>query len=83
MGNLFNNRSRLNEWTNDQSAISINIFVKPYSVKELCNLYEVKAKIFNKWLDPFRNELGDRTGWYFTVNQVELIFSRLGVPYKI
>ena len=59
------------------------ILVKPYRLKELCDLYGVSSKIFRKWIAPFEKEIGERNGWYYTVIQVEVILSRLGVPYRI
>lgn len=56
---------------------------KPYSLKELAGLYEVKCPVFKTWLKPFRNEIGVKQGWYFNPKQVRLIFEKLGVPSRI
>jgi transposase-like protein len=57
--------------------------VKPYSTKELSHIYGVCDKTLRKWMKPFANEIGEKQGRYFTVAQVEVIFSRLGLPYRI
>lgn len=57
--------------------------VKPYSTKELCYMYAISNKTFNKWINSFTRELGTRNGRFYTVKQVELIFMKLGLPYRI
>jgi len=59
------------------------ILVKPYMIRELCALYGVTDKVFRKWLKPFKDQIGERLGRYYTVSQVETIFNKLGVPYMI
>ena len=58
------------------------IHIKPLCTKEFCNLYNVTDNTFRKWLAPFKQELGERTGRYYSVLQVEIIFMRLGMPYS-
>jgi hypothetical protein len=59
------------------------ILVKPYTIKELCGLYGVTDKVLRKWLRPFKSQIGERLGWYYTVLQVETIFNYIGFPYRI
>lgn len=59
------------------------IEVKPYTSKELYNLYQVPRRTMEKWLKPFREEIGKRTGQWYTVKQVAIIFEKLGVPHLI
>lgn len=54
--------------------------IKPYTTKELCTLYEVSPRILRNWLQPFQQELGTKTGHYYTIAQVEMIFDKLGAP---
>ncbi len=56
------------------------VYLKPYTVKELANMYGVERRTLNKWLEPFNNEIGERSGRFYTVLQVRTIFSRLGLP---
>ena len=57
------------------------LIVKPYSTKELCIIYGVCPKTFLKWLKPFLQYIGTKNGRFYTVIQVEIIITRLGVPY--
>ena len=58
------------------------IQIKPYSLKELAALYNVSKNTFKKWLEPFKKEIGERKGYYYTIHQVEVIFKYLGVPAR-
>ena len=57
--------------------------VRPLSTKEICALYNISTKTFFKWSAFFQNEIGPRRGRYYTVNQVEIIFLKLGLPYSV
>jgi len=54
--------------------------LRPYTTKELYLLYGVSDKTFRKWLAPFQKKIGQKRGAYFTINQVKIIFRRLGTP---
>ena len=57
------------------------IYVKPYSPLQLAVLYGINKKTFIKWIKPFQGELGERSGHYFNVRQVKIIFEKLDVPH--
>ncbi len=57
--------------------------VKSYSAKELCLLYGITYKTLYKWLAPFNKNIGNRKGRFYSPQQVEIIFKKLGVPYEI
>lgn len=57
--------------------------MRPYSTKELAKIYGVCDRTLLKWMKPFAAEIGEKRGRYYTVAQVEVIFQRLGMPYKI
>jgi len=59
-----------------------NYEVKPYTMQELCNMYQVSDAVMRKWFKPFENEIGNRVGWFYNVSQVRTIFGRLGAPNK-
>jgi hypothetical protein len=59
------------------------ITVRAYKFKEVASLYHVDPKTLRKWLKPFREEIGELSGHYFTIAQVEAIFQKLGLPYAI
>ncbi len=50
---------------------------------ELAKYYQVSEKTFRCWLVAFKDKLGKRTGRYFNIKQVELIFQELGTPKTI
>jgi len=54
--------------------------VKPYTMKELCSIYQVSDKTMRKWLRPFAEQIGKRQGHIYNVAQVVIIFTNLGVP---
>lgn len=57
--------------------------VRPYNLKELCNLYKMSYKAMYSCLKPLEDLLGEKRGYYYTVKRVEIIFSNLGIPYTI
>jgi len=57
--------------------------IKPYTTKELANMYEVDRRTFSRWIRPYNNAIGVRIGFYYTVLQVQEIFKALGLPGKI
>jgi hypothetical protein len=57
--------------------------IKPYTQKELSSLYGVCKQTFSKWLIPFKEQIGERNGHFYSVEQVKVIFSFLGVPESL
>lgn len=57
--------------------------IKPYMPGELAKYYQVSEKTFRCWLTAFPDKLGKRSGRYFNIKQVELIFQELGTPKTI
>lgn len=57
--------------------------IKPYMPGELARYYQVSEKTFRSWLTAFKERLGKRSGRYFNIKQVELIFEELGTPKTI
>lgn len=54
--------------------------LKAYSLKELSGFYEVSTKTLRRWLEPFKKEIGDKRGNFFTIVQVKCIVTKLGIP---
>jgi len=67
----------------NESYVPERVFVKPYSSKELAGIYGVGKKTLHRWMEPFENEIGKKHGRFFTVAQVKIIFSRIGLPGTI
>ncbi len=59
------------------------ITIKPYSQKELAELYGVCSRTFSKWIAPFKEEIGPQRGRYFIIPQVKVIFEKLSYPSYI
>jgi hypothetical protein len=59
------------------------IIVKHYQLKELAAIYGVDKRTLKKWMKPFDNEIGIRTGYYFLVNQVRVIFEKIPLPDNV
>ena len=47
---------------------------------QLAHLYNVGDRTFSKWLEPFKNEIGEYRGRCFTPIQVGKIYELLGRP---
>lgn len=54
--------------------------LKPYSVTQLANMYGVCKKTIWRWLAPFKEEIGEKSGHFYTIPQVRIILSKLGIP---
>lgn len=54
--------------------------IKPYTSKEMADLYGVSPKTLRTWLLPHRKAVGERKSKYFTARQVRIIFERIGEP---
>jgi len=60
-----------------------HIIIKPYTQKELAAIYGVSAKTFRKWIRAMDSELGDRIGYYYSIEQVKIVFTRLQLPTTV
>lgn len=58
------------------------IQVRPYNTKELSALYGVSYKTFKKWLRPHKEQIGDKIGYYYNIDQVKTIFRILSLPFE-
>ena len=54
--------------------------IRPYTKKDLCQLYGISHKVLGLWLKPFAGDTGPLIGRYFSSAQVKLIFEKLGMP---
>lgn len=59
------------------------VMVKPYTISELARIYGVCRETLQKWINEFKEEVGERKGRYYTIPQVKIIFENLSVPYTI
>ncbi|HSY76629.1 MAG TPA: MerR family transcriptional regulator [Bacteroidia bacterium] len=56
------------------------IALKPYTLKELSELYGVDWRTLKSWLQPFLAEIGEKKGRYYQIPQVRVIFKKLDLP---
>jgi hypothetical protein len=40
----------------------------------------ISKPTFQKWVEPYQDQIGIRNGNYYTSAQVEIIFQKLGIP---
>lgn len=52
--------------------------VKPYTTKQLANLYEISPDTMREWISRVQ-DLGEH-GHIFNIKQVQKIFNHLGTP---
>lgn len=57
--------------------------VKPYTLTELSKIYGVCTRTLKKWINEFKNEVGEKKGRYYTIPQVKVIFQNLCFPHTM
>ncbi len=77
---------RINDSPKDWNEIQKKLFknthlsIKPYTLKELSEIYKVCTPTFKKMLEPYEQLLGEHTGRYYSITQVKLIFQYIDLP---
>jgi hypothetical protein len=54
--------------------------IKPYSSKDLTQMYGISPYVLKVWIKPIEEELGERVGSLYNIRQVTKIFETFGVP---
>jgi hypothetical protein len=54
--------------------------IKAMNKKQLADLYKVGLRTLNKWLEPFKDKIGEQRGKMYNPKQVSIIFECLGEP---
>jgi hypothetical protein len=54
--------------------------LKPYTVKQLAEIYGVSSYTFKGWVEEITDKVGKKRGHYFTVKQVTILFDEIGPP---
>jgi len=57
--------------------------LKPYKHSDICKLFHYPKSSFNKLIKPYRERLGKRKGYTWSVEQVAILFEILDRPYVI
>jgi hypothetical protein len=69
------------EMTKAEENGKAEIFVlKPYNHKQLANFYGVCWVTFQKWVKRHEEEIGKKTGHFYSIKQVLVIFKIFGMP---
>ncbi|MBI4929902.1 MAG: hypothetical protein HY841_04005 [Bacteroidetes bacterium] len=59
------------------------IEIRPYTKKELCELYKISPATLRTWLLDYDTLFKNKWKKLFNVNEVEFIFQTFGIPKKI
>jgi hypothetical protein len=60
-----------------------DIFIlKPYTHKELAQLYNVCWLTFQRWIKRHEENIGKKHGHFYNINQVLVIFRIFGMPKR-
>jgi hypothetical protein len=54
--------------------------IKPSTIRELADMYQVSVWTLKNWLKPFDQEIGKRTGHLYTTLQIRIIYEKIGPP---
>jgi hypothetical protein len=69
--------------TNHDDEGNQNIFVlRPYTHKELAQLYNVSWLTFQRWMKKAEEQIGKKSGHFYHINQVLIIFKMFGIPKR-
>ncbi|MEI9957880.1 MAG: hypothetical protein WDM90_16630 [Ferruginibacter sp.] len=58
------------------------IVIKPCNHTQLAGLYGVSTKVLRARLKPYQHLIGKRNGYSYSLEQLFIIFDKLGTPYK-
>ncbi len=64
------------DWAQEPNLLKL----RPYKLKELAALYGTCTKTMRKWLSPYAEQIGERKGHFYKIEQVKIIFSQLQPP---
>lgn len=56
------------------------VIIRPCFHKELAAAYGVSTKVLRTWLKPYLHEIGKRNGYYYSLEQLFIIFEKIGYP---
>ena len=54
--------------------------MRPYTGLQLRKIYGISRKTFKKWIERIEDKLGPRNGYYYSIEQVEIIVYEWGLP---
>lgn len=60
-----------------------HLLIKPYRLKDLSLIFDVRVNTLKKWMQPYQEQLNREGRHYYTVQQVQLMVEKFGLPHKI
>ena len=60
-----------------------NLLIKPYRLKDLAAIFDISQFTLKRWIDKYPDELGEKDGTYYSIQQVEFMIEKFGLPRKI
>ena len=64
----------------NEDSGEVTLTLKPQTSVQLSELYGISLKTFYRWVAPFKAEIGEKHGRYYTIAQVKIILQKLGMP---
>ncbi|MBS1637577.1 MAG: hypothetical protein JST26_16800 [Bacteroidetes bacterium] len=58
------------------------IMIKPYSTRELSELFGISEKTLRTWIVPIKDKIGIKRGRFYNVNQTQIMFKQFGLPFE-
>jgi len=60
-----------------------NLIIKPYHLKNLAAIFDVNSQTLKRWIRNYETELGPKLGKYYSIQQVECLITKIGLPKKL
>lgn len=73
----------LNQKEKHENETKQTIELRPYSKKELRELYGISVTTFRKWIENHADFFGNKYRKLFTVKEIEFIFQTFGIPKNV
>lgn len=61
----------------------MEVTIKPCTHKQLARAMGVSTYVLTKWLQPLQHQIGKRKGYYYSLEQMLLIYTYVGMPFTL
>lgn len=69
------------EWLDDSMRPRFSLEMRPYTLKELCSMFKMERRAFRNMIRKHESKIGEPSGRYYNVLQVETLMNCVGFPY--
>ena len=69
--------------TETTNGSELTFEIRPYTKKELVNLYGITPRILRRWFSENKELSKTKYQRMFSVSEMEVIFQKFGIPKKI